>query len=869
MRLLCKPLHTLGKGFLDRRKRRHEAVLDLLKARYHAFRVLLDTNETALDHLKNVGMALHAPVPPWSDLAREVDSLIEGTYELTDGLNHLTGGRFQSLYSTHRRIAAAVRLAMETLAVTPHQAPRCLFFDELSPGQAGISGGKAAHLALLKRSGFPVPDGFAITTLACLEILAWNDLEGGLRRRLLRMEHGALPPGEIEVESEEIRRQILACALPDSFESELRRAFERLAPEGGVSVRSSAVVEDKVAHSFAGQFLSVLNVPSFDALKQALLEVMASPFTPGAIAYRLHAGLPLSCDDMAVVCQRMVPARSAGVLFTVNPATAEGDRMLISAVPGLGISAVSGSVPTDLYRPPRETGEAGPFSEWSEIALKTGRTVALSGGGVAEEGLPRDEAGGAVLTEAEVHGLVRCGRMIETLFGTPQDVEWAMDPEGRLWVLQSRGIRTPVTQATPPVAVRGERVAHGVCASQGRCVGRVRVVGSPSDLERCSGRDQGPWVLVLQQSLPAAAAWLDACDGVVVAGGNPADHLSCVAREYGIPMVTGAGEGATHLVDGQWVVLDADAASLFLAPDDAWASLPLARPKRTPRPAATAPTGMDHLAGLLESLHLTDAYGPTFSAQECRSLHDIIRFTHEMAVLAMFDAGDALLEHADALVRILDEGLPFHFVIIDLGGGVCGEKRRRWIKSDDLRSAPLIALWKGMATPGLRWNQPPPVAGLSGFFSRALLDGRSARPVGSNNYALITSDYLNLNARVDYHFAMVDAVCGAVSRGNHIKFRFKGGGTSAVQRERRGRFVSQVMRAHGFATEQNDDLVTAFISGMPRDETAQKLEMVGKLLGFSRLLDAAMVDDRMPEKIARAFMEGDYGLAGLSDGGKG
>ena len=76
------------------------------------------------------------------------------------------------------------------------------------------------------------------------------------------------------------------------------------------------------------------------------------------------------------------------------------------------------------------------------------------------------------------------------------------------------------------------------------------------------------------------------------------------------------------------------------------------------------------------------------------------------------------------------------------------------------------------------------------------------------NYAFITRDYLNLNARVHYNFAMVDAVCGMNPGENHIRFRFKGGGTTAVQRGRRALFITEVPEANNFFVDQRGDLVT-------------------------------------------------------------
>ena len=278
--------------------------------------------------------------------------------------------------------------------------------------------------------------------------------------------------------------------------------------------------------------------------------------------------------------------------------------------------------------------------------------------------------------------------------------------------------------------------------------------------------------------------------------------------------------------------------------------------------SADLPEDLAVLHRLLVPLNLTDAYGPTFSPVECKSAHDLVRYVHEMAVLAMFDAGDAVLEEAGVLLRRLDES-PLPFLVIDFGGGISAQHTRRDITLAEVRSLPLKALCEGMATPGLRWREAPPVAGLGGLMSRALLDGRSARPVGNFNYALVARDYLNLNARVDFHFAMIDAVCGAERRENYVRFRLKGGGTEKLQRERRVKAVSEILKAFGFFTDRRGDLLTATLAEPTRQEASERMVMLGRLLGFTRLLDAAMVNDDMPGRIARAFLEGDYALDGL------
>jgi len=853
--------------FRERRLARAAKFLDDLKIRYHTFRILLANNEYSLDLMRSLDQSLRSGS---TDLPEVTEELLSVTYELVDGLNRLSEGRHQKLFETHYSLAGAIRKELDTVMAVQFSAPACIFLDDLSADLRGEVGGKAAALALLRKAGFPVPDGFAVTSISCEGILSANGLDLFIRQRAQKLEAGYNRGADFESDAEEIRLRILDAVLPEGFENELRGAYERLAGPGGaaISVRSSALVEDRLEHSFAGQFKSVLNVISFDGLKDALREVVASNYSPRSISYRLNAGLSPLRHDMAVLCQRMVQAESAGIVFTIDPAASESGRMLISAVPGLGIPVVSGSAPADIYRPSREQIDTGPMGDWSQIAQKTHRTVARAEGGTEERELSGNERNLPALSEDRIRSLVGLSRRVESLIGKPQDIEWAISQEGEILILQSRDIRLPLKSRHAAEAARGEVLLKGgVCASPGRCVGRVKVVHSIRDFEAWRNSPREPGILVLAQSMPDAAGVVPDFEGVVVDLGNPADHLACVAREYSRPMLTGAGEATRTLQDGQWVILDADMGMILKAPEQVWSAAarlgnaPLegrrAKPSGPERPKTT------RLRQLIEPLNLTDAYGPTFSIQECRSLHDLIRYTHEMAVLAMFQTGDDIVESAEVLIRRLDGVVPLQFLIIDLGGGIAPGSKTFKVRLEDILSVPMLALWRGVLTPGLRWNLPPPTAAISGLLSRSILDAGSARPIGQQNYALITRDYLNLNARVDYHFAMVDAVCGMNPRENHIRFRFKGGGTTAVQRERRALFISEVLEANNFFVDQRGDLVTATILETRQSETEDRLVMLGRLLGFSRLLDATMRDETVHRKVARAFMDGDWALNSL------
>jgi len=139
-----------------------------------------------------------------------------------------------------------------------------------------------------------------------------------------------------------------------------------------------------------------------------------------------------------------------------------------------------------------------------------------------------------------------------------------------------------------------------------------------------------------------------------------------------------------------------------------------------------------------------------------------------------------------------------------------------------------------------------------------MLDGRGVRPAGSFNYAIAARDYLNLNARVEFHFAMLDSVCGRDAHANYIRFRFKGGGAGQERGHRRVLFLQHVLEANSFYTSMTGDLITAFLTGVSREVTQQQLVMLGRLFGFSRFLDGIMVSEDTPRQLAAAFLAGRF-----------
>ena len=277
-----------------------------------------------------------------------------------------------------------------------------------------IAGGKGANLGELIRAGFPVPDGFVVTTEAYVAAAS----------------AAAVDPSD----PADARRRLVESAMPPEVATAIRGAYRALG--GQVAVRSSATAEDLPEASFAGQQDTILEVEGEDALDAAVRRCWASLWNERAVSYRTTHAVDERALRLAVVVQRMVPARVAGVLFTADPITGRRRRAAIDAVRGLGEQLVSGAVNPDHY-----------LVDTSTLAVVERR--------------------GDILDDIRLRELAKVGARIEAHFGRPQDIEWALD-NSKLWIVQSRDITTlyPIP-ATAPDPERDLRVYLSVNVAQG------------------------------------------------------------------------------------------------------------------------------------------------------------------------------------------------------------------------------------------------------------------------------------------------------------------------------------------------------------------------------------------------------------------
>ena len=191
----------------------------------------------------------------------------------------------------------------------------------------------------------------------------------------------------------------------------------------------SAAAEDAADSSYAGEHYSYLELHGPDAVADAVCRCWASLYTGRAVSYRGER----DAGAMAVVVQRMVPARAAGVFMTLNPANGDRSTLVCEAVWGLGEPLVSGEVTPDRFVLDKVSGDV----VRREIADKPTRLVRAPGGGTVSEDVPDPLRATPCLTDAELTELLRIGRAVERASGCPQDGEFAIDPDG-VALLQAR-----------------------------------------------------------------------------------------------------------------------------------------------------------------------------------------------------------------------------------------------------------------------------------------------------------------------------------------------------------------------------------------------------------------------------------------------
>ncbi len=328
---------------------------------------------------------------------------------------------------------------------TPYTLP----FEQCDQGSHHRVGGKNASLGSMIQANAPVPPGFAITTDAYKEMLATNGLDQQVKTILDKLDSKDVE--SVTRASQTIRSLIEKNPIPDSIEKAIRSSYDNLCQKSApknlnipkndlpVAVRSSATAEDLPGASFAGQQDTFLWVVGIDEVLRHVIKGWSSLYTARAIAYRMERGFPHEKVFMSLGVQKMVNARAAGVMFTLNPINGDRSKVVIDASWGLGEAVVGGEVTPDNFLVDKIAMEiikrvlSPKAIEY--IADPENRRV-------KRQEVPMERQKVQCISDEEILNLTKYAKIAEKHYGRPQDLEWAIDadlsPPHNIVLLQSR-----------------------------------------------------------------------------------------------------------------------------------------------------------------------------------------------------------------------------------------------------------------------------------------------------------------------------------------------------------------------------------------------------------------------------------------------
>jgi len=441
-----------------------------------------------------------------------------------------------------------------------------LWFDEIGMEDVPLVGGKSASLGeMTRRTGVPVPYGFATTAEAYRYYLRENKLDEKIAKILGEIKD----PNDTRILQSvgaRIREMIATAKMPSDLEKAIVEAYNALAEKVGdkepfVAVRSSATAEDLPDASFAGQQETYLNVRGAEEVVEKVKECFASLFTDRAIFYRIQKGFDHLSVALSAAVQLMVYSKASGVMFTLDVTNGDRSVVLIEAGYGLGEYVVQGKITPDEY-----------IVRKSDLAIvkrnvpkKTIQLVRLPSGGTEEKPVPPDLQDKQVLTDEQIKELAKYAITIENHYKKPMDIEWALDERtNKLFILQARpetvwAVKKEEEKPEAEIETTTERkiLVQGLPASPGLAVGKVHIIPT---VEKINEFEKGE-ILVTEMTAPDWVPAMRKAAAIVTNSGGMTCHAAIVSRELGIPCIVGTasrGTPATEvLTDGATVTVDA------------------------------------------------------------------------------------------------------------------------------------------------------------------------------------------------------------------------------------------------------------------------------------------------------------------------
>ncbi len=847
-----------------------ESLKEILKKRYVAFQSLLSENNNVLTLMADMEEKLsgeylfdrHYVVTR----AREIVSRV---LRIIDYLNAISNNGYGHLRRIHAQISSEIELALARRREIV-KSDLVIPVEKLTGDMTDIAGGKIAHLGEIRgRLSFPTPDGFSITAYAFKRFLEHNNLTEKINERLAKVDIKNME-GLADI-SRNIQDMVMTAELPEDMQNAVKAEMHnlRIKNQGSplmVSVRSSAICEDG-EFSFAGQYATFLNVPEHLIL-QKYKEVVASLFTQRAIFYYKTKGFSEEDMVMAVGVLNMIDAKVGGVMYTKDPNDPGKETVIINALWGLGKAVVDGMENPNSCSVSKVTNS---ILE-KRAGIQNTMIVSSPEGDIREIGLPDEMKGVPCLTDAQIMALSRLAVLLEKHYSKPQDIEWAIDRNDRIYILQSRSLavsKREGAESSVPRRIEGREILldRGVIACKGIGAGRAFVLKEEEDLKDFP---EGA-VLIARHTSTRFVTIMNKASAIIADVGGAAGHMASLSREYGVPTILDAETATRAITHGQEITVDAVNCTVYqgLVPE----LMEHAAKKELAFKDTRLFTTLERVLKLIVPLNLVDPDRDNFTPEHCSTLHDITRFVHEMAMAEIFKTGKgqsmdsledllsaAAFAEAGEAKRLgeqtsaLRAGIPVDAQLLNIDGGIRGELKK--VTAADITSIPFSAFLKGMM--GMKWPEPRP-ADIKGFLGMiahtASIPEEQLQKIGQKSYAIVSREYMNFSIRLGYHFSMVEAYVSENLNDNYIKFFFKGGGAVVDRRLRRVRLIREILKALDFKVSVTEDVIDAMLAKYRQPDLERVLEAMGKLTAYTKQLDMVMYNDAVTDMFIEEFVK--------------
>jgi len=428
-----------------------------------------------------------------------------------------------------------------------------------------LVGGKSASLGeMTRRTGVPVPYGFATTAKAYRYYIKENRLDQKMAEILEEIKD----PNDtktLQSVGARIRKIVATAKMPPSLKKDIVAAYEKLSEKAGekdpfVAVRSSATAEDLPDASFAGQQETYLNVRTPVQVVEKVKECFASLFTDRAIFYRIQKGFDHMAIALSAAIQLMAYSKASGVIFTLDVANGDRSIVLIETGYGLGEFVVQGKITPDEY-----------YVKKSDLTIvkknvpkKTIQLVRNPAGGTEEKPVPPDLQDKQVLTDDQIRELAKYAIAIEEHYKKPMDIEWALDERtDKLFILQARpetvwAAKAPVVVEEKPAITKERKIlVQGLPASPGLAAGKAHIIPT---VEKINEFQKGE-ILITEMTAPDWVPAMRKSAAIVTNSGGMTCHAAIVSRELGIPCIVGTGSrgklATEGIPDGSMITVDA------------------------------------------------------------------------------------------------------------------------------------------------------------------------------------------------------------------------------------------------------------------------------------------------------------------------